>query len=82
MATSKNKPLTEAQLALSPISREDAAIAAMKALITGQEPSLNFAAKIIGVKPEAYDATKHWAEYVAIMSYKFADALRRESVRK
>lgn len=82
MATSKNTPVTKAQLALSPIDRDAAALGAMQGLIAGQEPSLQFAAKIVGVKPEAYDAPTHWPQYVAIMAYKFADAMRREAIRK
>ena len=82
MTTSKNAPITKAQLALSPIDREEAALKAMEGLISGQEPSLQFAAKIVGVKPEAYDATTHWPQYVAIMAFKFADAMRREAIRK
>lgn len=76
------KLITPAQLAASPVDRNEAAIKAMEGLIAGQEPSLQFAAKIVGVKPEAYNAVEHWPIYVAKMAFKFADALRREAVAK
>lgn len=60
----------------------DLAKQAMIGLLSGVEPSLDFAAKVISVKPEVYRAELHWPKYIAKMSYAMARAMKAESVKK
>jgi hypothetical protein len=51
---------------------------AMAAIIGDEPPTIEFASAIVGVDKNDYDATVHWPEYVAVISYKIANAMLKE----